>query len=489
MGLIESINKKHEEKMKQVTNNEINFSWDDPYLEDLIMYKMNTISCHHDEKQPVKDIVNSINSQIYKYNNGRIKKIEFLNNLKEEFQKLNTIEVKYFNYSFIYFENLVKKQTNLILHGPGGIGKSHYVYTLSNKLKNTKIKYLTLYGKWLTIDDLNVLDSEELLNEDDRLIIFIDAINEVKIDLRKILIEKISHLKGKENLSVVITYRDNAFDPTELECLGFYDELFSGVDYQQAIEELIQYTGKSIFEYEDILQTNNPLYLKILYEILKKDDYIKDKKSISSITYILEQYIKNKKCCGIDVWWFVKDIASTMFINGRKEITEEEIMKLNPENAKKWISQLMDFNFLSFYEYDGTVYYFFVMESYTDYLIARSMFDYISINKSKNNYDFIKDKIKKMPSLSELFILVIFDGIKSIEAAIKLCINCGLLFNGSVISKINFNGKDIIYFQKNFQVNAFDLFENVSGLYNKPFNCVNYFNDIFLNLRCLELFS
>ncbi len=483
--LIQNINEKNKSKMKQTLNNDIKFMWDDTELEDIILFKIKNISCHYEESDAVQAITREINRQIYMYNIGKIDKNLFLNKIELELNKLESEECKYyFRYNYSYFEELVKKQTQLILHGPGGIGKSHFIYYLSEKLVSTEIKYLTIYGKWIVKDDLKALKEIEEVCRTNRFVLFIDAINEVSNELRVELINEIRKLKEIDNLSIIITYRDNSFDSSCLDVLSFYEELFTGVNYQSAVEELIQFTGESIFEYEDILQTNNPLYLKILYEVLLKKDFKKDKKSITSITHILEQYIKNKKCCGDEAWWFVKDIAQKMFEKGEKYLTETEILAIKPQNALILVEQLISFNLLSFYDFAGEKNYFFVMETYTDYLIARSMFDFLKKNFSEESISVVKSKIDKMFSLRELFILVIVDYSSTIEEALIIIKKCNLELNSSIISKMNFKGKDVQTFQKSFicsQSFSLDMFEYLAGLYNKPFNCTNYINEIFLN--------
>ena len=137
------------------------------------------------------------------------------------------------------------------------------------------------------------------------------------------------------------------------------------------------------------------------------------------------------------------------------------------------------------FESNGIDYYYFTIDSLSDFLIARSAFKDLKDNTKEDQIKIITSKLENMPSLEEALILTIFDKYESqydiiyeILKETKL-IEC---FAPETLLKINFDKSTIPNFLKYFKLKKDEeLFDICGGYTDKPFNCVNYFNDYYNN--------
>lgn len=472
-------NKNMNDKMKQTTNVPIIFDWNDNHLIDNLMFKIERVIINYKEEKNVKDILEKINNKIDEYNFLRLNRNQFLKELKPLFDEIENHHTTDSYNLLSYFENKIKSQYRIILHGPGGIGKSSFIHDLCLEYEKNSINYLVFYGKWFVENSIELIDDFIQINKTSkRYVLLIDAINEIKQDERARLLDKVVELIDLENLSIIITYRDNAIDLCELNKIKYHFlfHIFEGVDYKPSIREIISQKNIDISEYEDILVTNNPLYLNIL---ISKITDIPEKTNIISITHIMEQYIKNKKCCNLKCWDFTKEIAKLMFEKGRKDLKSSEINSLKIENKNSMINKLIEFGFLREYQYSDEKWYSFTNDVFSDFLIARSIFD------EKNNdsfIDIVNDKINKITSLKEMLPLVFFECYNTSKEAIEILKKFSFEARLETLSMIKYRDKDYLLIQKEFgDRDLYECFLYVGGCPNKPYNCINYINNKLLN--------
>ena len=121
-------------------------------------------------------IIKQINEIITKYNsNMKINKQELkkLNNKYTELEKYR--EKHYTSYANVINGMIFNKV--IMISGPGGIGKSQFLYEFSEKISK-KFNYLCLYGKYCEQINGEIFTQIEKITKNNRFYFVIDAINE-----------------------------------------------------------------------------------------------------------------------------------------------------------------------------------------------------------------------------------------------------------------------------------------------------------------------
>ena len=139
---------------------------------------------------------------------------------------------------------------------------------------------------------------------------------------------------------------------------------------------------------------------------------------------------------------------------------------------------MIQMGFMDDYEHAGEKYYYFVIDSLTDFLIARSLFEDISGKEYQQKVNVIKSKIDSLYSLEEAVIIAIFDNLSPDYEQIKnLLKDTGLMecLDFRTLVKVHFRSNDIKAFQENFRpIDHSELLMIMGGFTDKPFNCNNY---------------
>lgn len=260
---------------------------------------------------------------------------------------------------------------------------------------------------------------------------------------------------------------------------------FKGVDFESSILTLIETYGVETVRLIDIIESNNPLYLTMLNKILFNSK-IKGEKipSIAQITFIMESYIKG--ICGLDNWKFVKKIGSYMFDNNKISITEDELKTITGNKFDCFVENMIQNDFMGTYEHDDILYFLFTIQRLSDYIIARSLFDFIKDRDENDIVNIINEKLEKMYSMHEAFALVLLDKYKDKDINVALRIifksNIGKELDINIFKKISFNNKQIKPIQEFIKYeNVQNLFLLLGGYPNRPFNCKNYLNQKILD--------
>lgn len=465
------------------------YEWDDRRLFSYILgelpleRELNRYTGKELTKDQIKqnEIINNINIIIKKYNyNMKIENDE-LDKLEKHYSDLEQYIEKYYT-SYSNIMNALKFNKVFFISGPGGIGKSQFLYEFSEKI-NGKFEHLCIYGKYCEHIETNIYSQIKKIIQNDRFYFIIDAINELNKTLREEIITFINENKNNQNLRIIISYRDFSMNLSELEkikTLVDEEEIFTGVDPDYALEKIAEKYNLDLSIYDKLLYDNNPLHLKLIIKTISENQLTNKKlKPITKGTYIYEQFIK--KVLSKSDWNITKNIVESMFENKAKEIKISVLKSIITTDFEKYINKMKTNNFIGTYEYDDEIYMYFINETLTDYLIARFLMDKIkdlSIREVKNN---INEMIKVFYSIQDKIILMLFEKYEdNIETAIKIVKETELndyldidIFNEMILNDINI--KEI---QKNLKPNIHikKLLINAGGNENNPFNCKNFLN-------------
>ena len=485
MNIVElnDVNRRH---MVSETRTDLKFEWEDKEIMDIIMKKFKNIYPYsNDPKEFINDTVyiNNINRFINKFNRGEISEELFLINMektfKKMFEKFDTLRYQS-KYDLNYYKKNLDIANRLLIDGDGGIGKSYFLFKLEERLRNSSIKHLCIYCKYTK----NIPDEiiEEIKSINNEFYFIIDAFNELNMNEQNEMIKKVESLIQMKNVNIIISYRTNNLEKivkTKLEELLKNKYTFYGVEYEASLTKIVESYGIEATKYIDILETNNPFYLKMLYKILDDPKIRKDKiGNLVQITFILEAYIK--KVCGLDCWNKTKEIGVFMFENNDDSIEENEIKKLLGNGATDYINEMINNNLMDFYLYENKKRFVFNIQRLSDYIIARTLHKKITDLNSKQIIKIIDKKLEKMYSLAEPFILLIIDKYReNIQEGINIILNSNLkeYFNLSILRRAHFTKEQIEIIQNNIVVEDFKTaFLEVGGCENRPFNCTNYLN-------------
>lgn len=473
--------------------NDVKFDWVDNEIFKFLCFDIPNVYHYQGESKEGINIIKNINNVITLYNNFKILPSEFLKKLKVIFSNIPIDSYRKYFYikNFEYYENIVKKQTRYIINGVGGIGKSRFIYELEEKLTYYNINHFVMYGKHSEGFD------EELFNQivndsrNQRFVLVIDAVNE--IENFNCYYDFIENNINNEYLSIILTYRDDTFDPSKLLDLNFSTDVFKGVEYTSAISEIVSKEhdkGKVITDFinmANIFNTNNALHLKIICDYYKNSKREKNKlNSVTTITFFLEQYYKNSfKSLSKNLWNFSKKISKKMYELKVNKIYYSDLVELekDEEELKKYIDILKQNGFIySYKDKKGRVSYYYGIQILHEFLIVRNFLS--DINKE----DEVGLIIKKTNELSHAFPyshkyipLILFDIIEDIDKVIAIIegaeyIDLDEYFLSNLFS---YPKQYIDVFQKKIKIETLRALHLFGGKKNLAFNCFNYINNIY----------
>ena len=200
----QKVNEYHKTKINEVTNNNIEMEWNDPYLLEILMGKLPKLAAYDNRKDGYEEFLNL--KKIYdSYNSFETDKEKFLIQIKELVNVIFSKNELWSGINTYYLEDVVKMHEFCVIKGPGGIGKSYFIKCLEDELSKVQISHLCIYGKFLK--DLSFIDFNELAKivENEKFIFIVDAINEIEKDMQIKLLDEISKLTLSENIRIIIT--------------------------------------------------------------------------------------------------------------------------------------------------------------------------------------------------------------------------------------------------------------------------------------------
>ncbi len=472
--------------MNGIINNNDRMEWQDEKLMKYLAGELPEIRRFH-EDEDLREKVDLLEEKIRKYDYFSTDKEVFINDINKSIDEIRQNE-KYWNgLNVLEVENVIREQSFCLMNGEGGIGKSYFVKCLEEEVDKMNIPHLCLYGKFEK--DVHNIEVDEIKKES-RFFMIIDAVNEMSEKGQKELIKLLKELEVCSHIRFLVTYRTGTLKneiETSLKELAESIISFSGVSFESALNLMIKKSVPDIYKYESILYSNNAYWLKMLCVVLSRYKITDEKiKSITSITFIIEKYIrilvkdligKKDGYSEADVWDDTKSIALWMYNNNKKSISATALASV-VENDLLYLNIMNQLGFISEFENEFGKEYGFTIEIIYDYLIARSLFREISGKEISEQVEIIKEKIKSIENIQEPIILVLFDMFSPDFKKIKILLNnTGLnqYLRCSTLVKMIFKKNSVKEFQSHFQpTNFYDCLLVIGGFANKPFNCGNY---------------
>lgn len=497
------LNKNQKDRMKQIMTNSYIMEWENPEFMDCLLGGLPRIRKTREDKIIADELI-KLESEMSAYDSLLSDKERFFKNIEKIIMLIKEKNSSWFGLGTDELKRYLKIHRFCMIIGEGGIGKSYFLKCFEEQLEQKNIEHLCIYGKFEK--DTSKIDVEQILNSSDKGFVFIcDAINEMSEAGQQSLLDILKKLKNNPKIRIVISYRTNSMDEMMLQQyqeLSEYEYKFSGVSFESALDEMLKLSVPDVYLYEDILYSNNALLLSMLCDVLSSEKIIDETENgVASVTYILEHYIKisinktfknNISCQGLDIWKDTKRVAKWMYMNGEKQIDEESLLSVI-KTGENYLPSMMQMGFVDGFERDGKNWYYFVIDSLTDFLIARSLFEDISEKDYQQQVDTIKNKMDTLYSLNEALIIAIFDNLSPDYGGIqKLLVDTELIkrLDFRTLVKAHFNRNHIKLFQESFRpVKHSELLMVMGGFTDKPFNCSNYLFDYYCEeqKRVIEL--
>ena len=269
---ISEFNKRQKQSIKNNLVTE-NYEWDN---KNLISYLIGKVPLERElyrysgkeltkEQLEQNKLIQEINDILQKYNHSMNLKYQELLELENLYEKLDLYIERYMT-SYYEIKKQLKFNIVFLLSGPGGIGKSQFLYEFSNEL-DEKFDYLCIYGKYCDSIYENIFDEIKEITKSKKFYFIIDAINELNKETRCNLIEFISNNKDNNNLRIIMSYRDYSIDEKEIDNIKLIidqEEIFTGVSADDALEKISEKYNLDLSIYSRLLYDNNPLHLKMI---------------------------------------------------------------------------------------------------------------------------------------------------------------------------------------------------------------------------------
>lgn len=483
-----SLNNMQRDKINQISKPDYFMEWEDPDIMEYLMGELPEIRMYKYDNEIKKEIT-SLKKVLSNYNAFISEKSDFLEEVEKKIADIKKIKESWHGLNVYEVETCVKLHRFCLISGEGGIGKSYFIKCLEEKLEQNNIAHLCIYGKFEK--NINNIDIEEIIKVSDMGFLFIvDAINEMSEEGQYNLLNVLHRFKKYPRIRIVLSYRTNSMNSKILgkfQEISEYEYKFPGVSFESALNEVLKLSVPDVYMYEDILYSNNAFLLSRLCDVLSSQKLVDETENgIASITYILEQYIKktirkffkgDMSYQGKDIWEDIKRIAKWMYRNDKKNIDENSLISLI-KTGDIFISVMMQMGFISYYENNKEKYYYFNIDSLTDFLIGRSLFEDISGKDYYEQVNVIKSKMESLYNLKEAFIIAIFDNMSpDYKKIIELLEDTGLIdeLDINTLVKVRFKHDDIKDFLEIFKpINHANLLHDMGGYTDKPFNCSNY---------------
>ncbi len=485
------LNNDQRKRMRRIINNEIEMKWEEPDFFNTLMGKLPSVH-HIQNENEIQTELTTLERMLSQYDFFLEDKEIFIKNIENIVASIQHKKANWYGLSIYEVEESIRRQECCLISGEGGIGKSYFIKCLEEEFELRNIPHLCIYGKFEK--NTNNIEVNEIVKDSQNGFVFIvDAINEMSENGQENLLNILHILRKYKNIRIILTYRTNAIDASMLEQykeIAKAEYIFPGVSFESALGELLKLSIPDIYKYEDILYSNNALLLSMLCSVLSDKKIIDETENgIATITFILEHYIKKSikrifkgKISDehpIKIWKDTKEVAKWMYENERKEIDDDNL-RFIVKTGETFIWIMMQVGFLREYDYNEIHYFSFAIDSLTDFLIARSLFEDIAKRAFEKQVEIISKKVGSLYSIAEALIIAIFDNYApDYQYIIKLLKATNLLsyVKYETLIKINFKEEHIADFIKAFRpTESSQLITIFGGYTNKPFNCTYYLN-------------
>lgn len=497
------LNDQQKRRMNSIISNDARMEWEDTNIMYTLLGELPSVNRYQREDKIKKEVYRLINL-IKEFNSFTSDREKFLSDIQELLSEIKQKEENWFGYDIELLSQCLKQQESCLISGEGGIGKSYFIKCYQEELEKRGIPHLCLYGKFQK--DVNGIDIDEIIHDSkDGFVFVFDAINEMAKEGQLNLISLVRELKKQKTIRIVVTYRTNTLDKDLLEqlqglCSAEYE--FPGVSYESALDALIKLQVIDIYKYEDILYSNNALFLSMLLKVLNDKKVIEEtENSVSTITYIMEKYIKDelKNTCKTintypakDYWEDTKIITTWMYKNEKTSINLKDLLNI-VHTGKSYLDVMCQSGLMDVYTYEAEDYAYFTIESMNNFLIARELFKELpsasTIKSSTNENDFnkqvelINSKAKISYGLIEPIIIALFD--KYADNYLYLSkllkeVDFKKEVTADKLVRVNFREEKIKSFLDTINLDNPDKLIGIFGGYNnKPFNCTHFLNKFY----------
>lgn len=478
------LNKYHRGKMRGTCGEAAQFEWQDGEFMDFLLGGLPVIK-KEGLRDKAQDKYYRLEEAYRTYNFFSTDKEKFFSDIMKLVNDVKSDVPYWYGLNLASVEDALNMHKCCLISGEGGIGKSYFIKCFEQELEKREIKHLCLYGKFMMdIEDIDFEEIKEAGKTEEYVFVF-DAINEIADTVQIVLLKKVKEILKTHGVRVVLTYRIHSVDDSILDqfrVIAGSQYEFPGVSFESAIEWLRKTPVFDISEYIDVLYSNNPSLLSKLKLILQ-DDLSEDhsKNNVSRYTYIYEQYIK--RSLDLEMWKKTKAISKWMYENDTKAISVSKMGEIIDEHDE-YIIKMEQMGFLSHFSRKEMTYCSFVIDTLSDYLIARYMWEDLRKLDTKECINVIEKKLDAFYGLHEMLILLLFDKFSPDYERIHNILRETKLIkrlDQKTLVKVHFRPEDISAFQKFFvPCSHKESLLYFGGYVNKPFNCTNYLNQYYL---------
>ena len=477
------LNLSNRKKMNGICKSDIEMQWEDTELLNILLGTLPRVRRTIDDKKVEKQIWR-LEKILKSYDVFTSERESFINEVNDIVKGIRK-EIPYWHgVDTFEVQKCIDMQKFCLISGEGGIGKSYFVKCLEEELERQSIEHLCIYGKFEK--NVEIIDESEIVKvaKEKDFVFVIDAINEMPVQTQRDLLEMLERLKVIRGIRIIVTYRTGTMQQEivcQLEKIAQYLYRFPGVSYESALKQLSQIPIADVYKYDDILYSNNPMLLNMLCRVLQEEKIVEQTiNSVSSITHILEQYIKFG-LKDVVLWRATKRVVDWMYENNKKWIEKSALIKIVAD-SNAYIEKMQQQGFLVVRVGEEETYSF-AIETLTDFLLARNIWNEFDKEKLTESIEKLKEKLKQLYGIEEVVILALFDKYTpDYELIKKILVETKLLerFDYDTLLKIRFKRENIDTFLQYFAPSdKTELLLHFGGYIDKPFNCVNYMNNYY----------
>lgn len=481
----QELNAAQRRHMKSQCSSDMHFDWEERDVLEIFLGALPQLR-HSRENDKSKSLIWELEKLYHTYNAFTTDTGTFMRALREKTADIRKVQPDWYGVDLYSVEQHMKMHRFCLISGEGGIGKSYFVMELEESLAQRNIPHLCIYGK--ALKDIDKIDFDEIATEQ-QFVFVVDALNEMSLHGQQALLEQLKQLKSNRGFRIIVTYRTYRLSQEILEqyrAVAEFEYEFPGISFESALDCLIRQEIPNVHMYEDILYSNNPLYLTILAKTLAAEKMANREtnhtlNSLTSITNIFEQYVKST--LNMKMWLKTKDVAEWMYQHNTKKISLLTLETL-VENGRQFFEEMQQRGFMTSYQSNGVEYCLFSIETLSDFLIARTLMSKLPPNDAEGQIALLKEKLEVFPEFHEAFILILFDRFAPNYKHIRYLMEHSDLwssFRKETLLKVIFSSDSITAFQEVCSLtDPLSCFETFAGYTNQPFNCTNCMNAILL---------
>ena len=481
---ISTINTANRNYMRGTIHQDFEMKWADGTLMETLLGQIPSIRpTVYDDV--VRNEIRKLGSVLKSYCYNQTNSADFLGQVNVIIDEIREKEPKWYGFSLQTVSYFISMQKFCLILGHGGIGKSYFIYRFEEQMQDNSIPHLCIYGKYQkTLGDID-FDEIRSAAESKEFVFVIDAINELDLSCQKNLIQELKTMSHCQGLRIVVTYRTHNLSgevSSLLENMATYQYTFPGVSYESALDTILRTPVLNVYKYEDILYSNNALYLSMLCKVLSKPQVANENvNSVASLTCILEAYIKG--VISIDHWENTKTITKWMYDNGERQITHAMLTALIGPSDDDYIFEMKQYGLLDEHLWHDEPSYSYTIETLTDFLLARYFTQEMQGKAESKQLEIIREKRETFVNMDEAFILALFDLTDDYSLIARLLKKSELIesLDLEALSHITFSAEQIKSFQETFLISdPFSLILYIGGYSDKPYNCVNFLNNYYM---------